>query len=187
MDALDHAQLEKMEDDFKIYGINQIIHDSLKPFKIIQYQFTSASDGSVSFPSNYVHFLDGAFTVYGSTVNQINFINGDEKAKVLTNQLRAISLSNPVAEDNSTGFQLYPQSTQTGFYNYLRRPAVPVYAYTQVGRVITYDSNNSTQLEWQDNYIDNIIARAMAYLGINLSENEVVQFSQLKQQQTNSQ
>ena len=184
--CLDAAQNDKFTEDFKSYGIDQTIHDSLKPFKIIQYQFTSASDGSVAFPDNYYHFLDGLFTVTGSTINQVSFFSSDEKAKLLTNQLRPVTLSNPFAEDSATGFQLYPQSVQTGFYNYLRRPATPIYGYTQVGRAITYNAATSVQLEWGDNYIDNIISRALAYMGLNMSENEIIQFSQLKQGQTNA-
>lgn len=182
--AINRAQKEKIESDFKLYSTDQTVRDSLKPFKVTQQQFTSAADGQVTFPSNYLHFLGGAFTVTGSTINQVNFFIDEEKPEVLTNQLRPVSLSKPKAELSSVGFQLYPQSVQIGFYNYLRYPADAVYDYTQVGRTITYNAAGSTQLEWSDVYVNNIIARALAYWGIYVSDKDIIEFSQLKQQQT---
>jgi len=184
MSSLDTAQLEKLENDFKQYKTDQTISDSLSVFKITNLQFTSSSSGLITFPTDYMHFLDDIFTVYGSTVNKCTQLGEDEKADALTNQLRPISVSNPSYENAAGGLQLYPQTTQTGFYSYIRRPAVPVLAYTQAGRTITYDAVGSTQLEWQDNYLPNVIARALAYWGIYMDEDKIIQFSQVKQQQT---
>lgn len=182
--ALDAAQMEKFNEDFKFYQINQQIVDALSPFKT-RYQFTSASDGNVTNPSDYQHLLGSVFTVSGSTVNPVHFVNEDELPNALISQLRPVTLTKPIAIDSAEGFQLYPQSQQTGFFTYLRRPAIPVLGYTQVGRDITYDPNTSTQLEYYDVYLDNIVARSMKYLGINLDEQAVQQFAQLQQQQTN--
>jgi len=165
------------EEWFKPYGANQEIHDALRPFRVYQ-QFTSSSAGFVTFPSDYLHLLGQPFTVTGSTVNRISFVNEDELPFALTSQLRPVTTSYPIAVDTATGFSIYPQSTQTGFYNYLRRPATPVYAYSQVGRVISYDSAASTQLEWSDVYINNIIARSLRYVGINMDENGISQFAE---------
>ena len=114
----------------------------------------------------------------------IRFVNEDELPFALTSQLRTVSTSKPIAKDTSGGFQLYPQSTQTGFYNYLRRPNAPVLGYTQTGRTITYDPNTSTQLEFTDVYINNIIARALKFWGINMAEQDIQQFAQLQTQET---
>jgi hypothetical protein len=184
MSNLDAGQLEAFEDDFKTYALNQGLRDSLHPFKVTNKQFTSASDGSVNFESDYMHFLDGCYTVTGSTINKVSFISEDEKAEALTSQLRPVSTSWPLAEGTATGFQLYPQTQQTGFYSYLRRPATPVLAFSQVGRALTYNAGASTQLEWTDNYVNNIIARALAYSTVFMDEDKVLQFSQLKQAQT---
>lgn len=184
MQVLDNAQLEAVEDWFAPYGSTQIIHDALRQLRT-QVQFTSASDGQVTFASDYLHLIGSPYTITGSTVNAVRFVNEDELPLALTSQLRAVSTSKPIAKDTSTGFQLYPQSQQTGFYNYLRRPATPVLAYTQVGRVITYNSAGSTQLEFTDAYINNIIARALKYLGINMAEQDISQFAQVQTQETN--
>ena len=184
MQTLDNAQLEATEDWFSQYGVTQIIHDAIRKLRV-QVQFTSASsNGDVVFPADYLHMIGNPYTVTGSTVNAVRFVNEDELPFALTSQLRPVSTSKPIAKDTATGFQLFPQSAQMGFYNYLRRPAAPVLGYTQTGRTITYNPGTSTQLEFTDVYINNILARALKFWGINMAEQDIQQFAQLQTQET---
>lgn len=183
MQTLDNAQLEAVEEWFSTYGATQIIHDAIRKLRV-QKSFTSDSTGLVTFDSDYLHLIGGAYTVSGSTINNVRFLNEDELALALKSQLRAVSTSNPIAIDASVGFRLYPAATQAGFYNYLRRPATPVLGYTQSGRTITYDPNTSTQLEFTDVYINNIISRALKFWGINMAEQDIQQFAQIQTQET---
>lgn len=183
MQTIDSAQLEATEDWFAGYGATQILHDAIRKLRT-QVQFTSSSDGQITFASDYLHMVGNPYTVTGSTANAVRFVNEDELPYALTSQLRPVSTSKPIAKDTSVGFQLYPQSTQTGFYNYIRRPATPVLGYTQTGRTITYDPNTSTQLEFTDVYINNIMARALKFWGINMAEQDIQQFAQLQTQET---
>jgi hypothetical protein len=59
---------------------------------------------------------------------------------------------------------------------FLRRPAAPVYGYSQVSRVITYNSGTSTQLEWNDLFINLVIYRALSVLGVQLSDEKLAQY-----------
>lgn len=183
MQTLDNAQLEAVEEWFSTYGATQIIHDAIRKLRV-QKSFTSDSTGLVTFDADYLHLIGGAYTVSGSTINNVRFLNEDELALALKSQLRVVSTSNPIAIDASVGFRLYPASTQSGFYNYLRRPATPVLGYTQSGRTITYDPNTSTQLEFTDVYINNIISRALKFWGINMAEQDIQQFAQIQTQET---
>jgi hypothetical protein len=183
MDSLDTGQMDAFEEFFKMYGINQNVHDALRPFRIY-YQFTSDSSGFVTFPDGYLHLIGQPFTVTGSTVNRIEFLNEDELPFALTSQLRPISNTYPIASDTSMGFSVYPQQTQTGFFTYLRRPARPVYATVESGRLIVFDATNSINLEWEDSYINNIIARALKYVSVNMGEPEVYNFASQYEQET---
>jgi hypothetical protein len=183
MQTLDNAQLEAVEEWFSTYGTTQIIHDAIRKLRV-QKSFTSDSTGLVTFDADYLHLIGGAYTVSGSTINNVRFLNEDELALALKSQLRAVSTSNPIAIDASVGFRLYPAATQAGFYNYLRRPAAPVLGYTQSGRSITYDPLTSTQLEFTDVYINNIISRALKFWGINMAEQDIQQFAQIQTQET---
>jgi hypothetical protein len=183
--TLDNAQIEAVSGWFEQYGATQKIHDAIRKLRS-QVQFTSASDGQVDFASDYLHMIGGAYTVTGSSVNPVRFVNEDEIALALKSQLRPVSTSLPIAKDTATGFQIYPQVTQTGFYNYLRRPLKPVYGYTQVpgSRTITYDNATSTQLEFTDVYINNIISIALKFWGINMAEQDIQAFAQNQTQET---
>ena len=181
--TLDNAQIEAVSDWFELYGTTQKIHDAIRKLRS-QVQFTSTSDGQVDFASNYLHMIGGAYTVTGSTINSIRFVNEDEVALALKSQLRPVSTSLPIAKDTATGFQIYPQVAQTGFYNYLRRPLKPVYGYTTSGRTITYDNATSTQLEFTDVYINNIISIALKFWGINMAEQDIQAFAQNQTQET---
>ena len=183
MQTLDNAQLEAVEEWFSTYGTTQIIHDAIRKLRV-QKSFTSDSTGLVTFDADYLHLIGGAYTVSGSSINNVRFLNEDELALALKSQLRAVSTSNPIAIDASVGFRLYPAATQSGFYNYLRRPATPVLGYTQTGRTITYNSGTSTQLEFTDVYINNIISRALKFWGINMAEQDIQQFAQIQTQET---
>lgn len=181
--TLDNAQIEAVSDWFELYGTTQKIHDAIRKLRS-QVQFTSTSDGQVDFASNYLHMIGGAYTVTGSTINSIRFVNEDEVALALKSQLRPVSTSLPIARDTATGFQIYPQVAQTGFYNYLRRPLKPVYGYTTSGRTIIYDNATSTQLEFTDVYINNIISIALKFWGINMAEQDIQAFAQNQTQET---
>jgi hypothetical protein len=183
MQTLDNAQLEAVEEWFSTYGTTQIIHDAIRKLRV-QKSFTSDSTGLVTFDADYLHLIGGAYTVSGSTINNVRFLNEDELALALKSQLRAVSTSNPIAIDASVGFRLYPAATQSGFYNYLKRPATPVLGYTQSGRTITYNPGTSTQLEFTDVYINNIISRALKFWGINMAEQDIQQFAQIQTQET---
>ena len=180
---LDAGQLDAFEEYFKPYGTDQIVHDALRPFRVY-YQFTSDSAGVVTFPSDCQHIVGSPYSVMGSTVNDITFVLEDEWASAIKSQLRPVSLMSPIALDTNNGFMLWPSQLQIGFFTYLRRPAIPVYAYTQVGRVITYNAAGSTQLEWLEVYWNNIIARALKYAGVNMDEEGVSQFADMYEKET---
>lgn len=183
--TLDNAQIEAVEEWFKLYGTTQSIHDAIRKLRV-QKQFTTSSDGILTFDSDYLHMIGGGFTVNGSTINTIRFLNEDELSFALKSQLRTVSASNPIAKDIATGLQLFPQIQHIGFYNYLRRPAKPVYGYTQApgSRTIVYDNATSTQLEFTDVYINNIISRALKFWGINMAEQDIQAFAQNQTQET---
>ena len=181
--TLDNAQIEAVSGWFEQYGATQKIHDAIRKLRS-QIQFTSTSDGQVNFASDYLHMIGGAYTVTGSSVNAVRFVNEDEIALALKSQLRPVSTSLPIAKDTATGFQIYPQVAQTGFYNYLRRPLKPVYGYTTSGRTINYDNATSTQLEFTDVYINNIISIALKFWGINMAEQDIQAFAQNQTQET---
>lgn len=173
-----------------LYGESQRIDDALSTFKA-KYTFTpvTSPSGIITLPANYMHLLSLYTTVYSNALARnvysgVQVLSEEELIERLESQVIPVSLEDPIAIMNSQNMiQLFPEQGQTGGVYYLRRPATPVFAYTQSGRVITYNQAGSTQLEWRDFDINNIIAIALSYYGLNLSSNEVMQFAELKTQQ----
>lgn len=176
------AQLDVLEDFYKLYAAEEYLHEALDVFKV-DYQFTSAADGTVSLPANYLHLLPNVITVTGSMMNLVRFVGEDEWSKAILSQLRAVSTANPIARTYGSGFKLHPQTTQIGTVTYIRLPNAPVFGYTVGGtanRTITYNSSTSTQLEWDDAYINKIISKALQYAGVYMSELEITAFGMQK-------
>jgi hypothetical protein len=180
---MDSGQLDAIEEWFAPYGETQKLHDALRQIRVY-YQFTSDSAGIVTFPSDYLHILGSPFTVTGSTVNEITFVQESELPFALKSQLRPVSNSYPIAVDTATGFSIYPQQAQAGYFNYLKRPAAITLAVTQVGRVVTYDPVNSIQPQFSDVYINNILAKALKYAGVYMNEEGVSSFANRFNQET---
>jgi hypothetical protein len=173
-----------------LYGESQRIDDALSAFKA-RYNFTNMDtpSGIITMPSNYLHLLSLYTTVYNSQLGRniysgVQVLSEEELIERLESQVIPVSLEDPIAIMNSQNrIQLFPEQGQTGGVYYLRRPAVPAFVYTQSGRTITYNQGGSTQLEWRDFDINNIISIALSYYGLNLSSQEVMQFAQVKQQE----
>lgn len=180
---LDAAQLDCFEDWFDLYGRTQDIHDALIPFRI-PYQTTSDANGIVTFPADYVHILGSPYIT--SSYEPIRFYNEDEWPNAVNSQLRPATTTKPIAIDTSDGFDMYPNATYTVRFVYLRRPVTPVYATIvggSNGRTLLYDAANSVQLEWNDAFVNKIIAVSLKYTGINMDEDKIVAFGEQYQKE----
>jgi hypothetical protein len=172
------------------YGESQRIDDALSPFKD-KYTFANVdtTGGVISLPSNYMHLLSLYTTQYSSTLGRnvysaVQVLDEEELIARLESQVIPVTPDDPIAIMNKLNkIQLFPEAPATGGVYYLRRPAVPNFVYTQSGRTITYNQGGSTQLEWRDIDVMNIIVIALSYYGLNMSSAELVQFSQIKDTQ----
>ncbi len=57
-----------------------------------------------------------------------------------------------------------------------------VWGYTMNGQIPEYSEALSTQPEWNDTDMNEIIYLALSYIGVNLKDPDVSQFAQLKTQ-----
>lgn len=172
------------------YGESQRIDDALSVFKD-KYTFANIDTpgGVITLPANYQHLLSLYTTVYNATLSRnvysgVQVLNEEELIERLESQVIPVTPDDPIAIMNKQNkIQLFPESPATGGVYYLRRPAVPNFVYTQSGRTITYNQGGSTQLEWRDIDVQNIIVIALSYYGLNMSSADIVQFAQVKEAQ----
>lgn len=185
--ALDRASMAIFKTMLKGYAINQEYQDALSPFKT-PYVFTNTSSnvGVITLPDNYVHLLSITALLFDNDIEAnkhfpVEVVNADELAERLGSQIKPVTRNKPVAHFIDKGkFQLFPSKPAVGQVWYLKRPNKPVFSYTQSGRAVTYDPTTSVQLEWGEIETNAVIYQALQLLGVNLSDEQMVQYTQLK-------
>lgn len=184
------GQLAYYSDIKPKYATSQLIKEILSPFKR-KYNFTPSVtiSGYIVIPSNvnYLDLLDVQiqYVEDGRTIYvPIPMVNEDERSYALNSQINPVSVTSPIGEMDVPRFiRLYPTSGYTGTATYFKEPTKPVFGYNLIsGRVIVYDAATSTQLEWRSTEITQVVLKALSSIGINLSDQEVQQFSQIKTQ-----
>jgi len=181
-EVLDRGQMSYYGDMKTRYATSQYVKDALAPFRE-SYNFTATVSGIVVIPdATYLDLLDMQvfYQISNRTVYApVKMVNEDERANRLSSQRDPVTVTSPIGEQfGSRSFRLYPASSYNGNVTYLRRPAKPVFAYTLIsGRVIVYDSANSTQLEWGEQHLNAIVIKGLATLGINLTDAELANYA----------
>ena len=187
--VIDRGQMSLYSDLQSKYATSQRIKDALAPFRQT-YNFTTQVSGYVIVPANlnYLNLLDLQiyFQISNRTVYAaVPMVNEDVRAAKLNSQVDPVTATSPIGEQTGAGaFRLYPAGQYNGTVTFLRRPAKPVFGYNVIsGRVIVYDPNTSTQLEWAEEWQNQVLVKALASIGINLSDQEISQYAQLKTQE----
>lgn len=186
-EIVDRGQMSLYEDLQPRYATSQRIKDALSVFKEKENFTTQISGNIIVTDSRYLNLLDIQiyFQISDRTVYYpLDILNEDVRADRLNSQLDPVTITSPVAEQVAAKtFRLYPASQYNGNITFLRRPIKPVFAYTVIsGRVIVYNSVNSTQLEWNETWHNAILIKALSSIGINLTDSEVAQYAELKSQ-----
>jgi len=180
--ALSRASLWAFNDWRSVYPDNVEAFEALAPFKT-KLDFTTDSGGAftVSGGQNYMQVTSMEVSVVDNGSPRrfpVKLLREDEIASRLNSQRRTPTAKRPCAEEVAPGsFLLYPAQVHGGTIRFFRKPVAPVFGYTQVGRAITYNSGTSTQLEWTEPYLNKVIFKALAFLGVNLSDDKIAQYS----------
>lgn len=187
VNVVDAGQMALYRDLKPKYASSQWVKDALSPFREV-YNFTTQISGYIIVPdTDYLDLLDIQiyFQVSDRTVYApVKLVNEDERADRLNSQLDPVTITSPIGEQTALRtFRLYPLNTYNGNVTYLRRPVKPVYGYTTISqRVIVYDPNTSTQLEWRETEIVPLLLKGLQSIGINLSDQEIQNYAQIKTQ-----
>ena len=186
----DRGQLSLYDDLSAKYATSQRIKDALVPFRAT-YNFTPVNtiSGVVVVPSNsdlmnlldvQVRYSDSVRTHYVS----VKMYNEDEISMRLMSQIDPIDSTSPIGEVIAPRYyRIYPTQGYTGTVTYFRRPKKPVFNYTVIsGRVIVYNPIGSVELEFPENWQNAVLAKALSSIGINIGEQDIMQYAELKTQ-----
>lgn len=185
---MDRGQMAYYNDIVPKYATSQIIKDCLSPFRVkVSFDHNSTNDGLIGLGGNFQDLLDITiqFDENGRTIYYpVKMTNEDEIGDRLNSQIDPPTIQAPVGEVVGLGqFQFYPAVDEyTGTVRYLRRPNPPTCTYDVIGgRVI--EITGGDPLEWRDIDIDAILLKSLSSIGINLSDQEVSQFAEMKSQE----
>jgi len=84
----------------------------------------------------------------------------------------------PVCNLQSTFIRFSPILTGNVSIVYLRLPVKPVYAVKETDGYYEYDSVNSTELEWGDLQIIDILTILLGDLGLEMKSQDVINYSE---------
>lgn len=186
---IDRGQLSLFEDLQPQYATNQRIKDALAPFRVV-YPFTSDPGQGLTVPDDdYMNLLslNITYTQGGRTIHfPVKMYNEDELAHRLMSQIDPVTEFEPIGEVIGVGvFNLYPlNENYTGEVTYFKRPEKINIVYTYENRVLEIDENNpaTVGISFTENWQNAVLMKALSSVGINIGEQDVMQYAEMKNQ-----
>lgn len=175
------------------YAKTQMLNDLLSPFKD-KASVNSDASGLVVLSADCQLFLS-IYTSYfdpskgKKRFRPVTILNEDEIAERLDASILEPTFKDPVGMEmgrdmnGKVNIQLYPETAFVATAYFLRTPKTPFFKYTQAGREVTYDQGGSQQLEWTEIAINKILIKTVQMLGVNISDQMIIQYTELKNQQ----
>ena len=172
------------------YEVTQKISDDLRIFKE-NFNMLIDNNGQATLPSNYIHAISigaiaGKNTTPGKSEKQfitVDIIPEDKEYYRLGSVIVPPTKKQPIAVIKDTYVQVYPENMGSVKFSYLRRPVEPVWGYDIVNGRPVYSESKSTNLEWPDQTINDIIIRACNFIGISIKDGDIVSYTQGKTQE----
>lgn len=185
------AQSELLNEKYNGLGIDS--YDEGHPLWISEFRSTvnissssTTSTYSVFNKPNDYRFFSSARSVDTSSGDvylvDIDFIRDFEVGERLSSEIDKPTKTYPVIIEYGSFFGVAPKSVKNITLTYIKNPAVPVYAYTVSGGRPVFDEANSVDFTFGESMYPEIAFRMAKYLGIQIREPELVQYSQLKEQ-----
>ena len=176
------------------YQQTQKISDDLRPFIKKIYQPLNNGKFLWSDISDYMH-LSSLRARYYKINNQtgnseirhsgVKIVDDSELSNYLDSSIVNPTQEYPIAAIYNGYVQVYPENLDGIEVTYLSRPIKPEWAWTvnQSLGIPEYDDANSTNLNWSDELFNEIAIRVLSFMGVNLKDNTITQYSELKKQQ----
>lgn len=163
--------------------------DDMKAFKVSLLNIALVS-GVLSWPSDYAHRNTITYN-YSKTINgtattlpkPVEILREAEFAARNGNYTKRPTTQNPIGVVRSDGVHIRPLTIAAVDFHYYRFPIEPVFAYSLGDGFITYDALESTELEWVVDEHFTIVKMILSLTGINLREDQIVNYAELKLKQ----
>ncbi len=163
------------------YEVTQKMKDDLRSCKVVT-TLPVTSDGEMILPSNYVHPTAITYIkVLNSDCGEeptakrksVETIDDDKWDERIDNSIKTPSLDFPICNFLVDRIRYEPKILKEVEFSYLRTPNKPIWGYTVVNGIETYDSNTSVQFDWSEILFTDIAKIVLSYLSINLRDDEL--------------
>jgi hypothetical protein len=167
------------------YQETQKITDDLRPF--VKRINLNLNFGQLQYPEDYVHFaslMAVRFVNIAGTSNsiprhiEIQAVDESELGYMLGSDIVYPEPDYPVVAFYDNYMQVYPIETSNVIFTYLRRPVKPLWAFDIVNNRPVYNDANSVDIEFPDETLNEIAMKILSYVGINLREPSLMQYSE---------
>ena len=114
---------------------------------------------------------------------EVEQVRDMELGQRLSSSIISPSRSYPIYISYDSYFQFYPSGVGIATLTYLRKPRKSIWNFTSVNNRPIYDSSTSIDSEFGEECLNEIVMRICNYLGINLSNTLLMQYSDKMQQE----
>jgi hypothetical protein len=184
-EACKYAQIEYFNKLRKQFGETEDNVDMLSPF-IVSSTLPIDNYGHSQYPDDYVNTVSTRSTYYKDNVPKfvdVKFVRNSEIGNVLSSAIINPTKRYPVLTYYDTYIQFYPKDLGYVTFDYLRLPTDPIWAYTTVNNRPVYDPTNSVDFEFLPEDANEIAFMVCSYMGSNMREPALVQYSEVMKQQ----
>jgi hypothetical protein len=163
------------------YAVTEKISNSLSPFLSDKTTVTIDANGQCTTPTDMIQMVAVTKEVSGKE-NEITRVEQDRVANNLSSYYDAPDTEFPIYTQLRTKLQFYPKALASASIVYLKKPTNMSWAFTTVSGRYVYDPILSVQPLWSDVDMNEVMYIALSYIGVNLKDQEVSQFANIKTQ-----
>ena len=166
------------------FETSKVITSDLEPFKVIMGDKTmelKVKDGYATQPDNYYFPSTMRLRVVKSVVEswrKVDILSDQEFDNRISSALLQPNLRYPACNFQAGVIRVAPRTIRSLYFVYLKLPQKPVFSVSYDRGFAEYDPTNSTELEWNDmNILDIVSILINELLQVQISMQEIQQMS----------
>jgi hypothetical protein len=183
--AINLAVTDLFNMQYKAFGETQRISDDLSQFKVIAPIPLAAGIGPL--PANHLYTLSVYVTKIGtvSIIKRLRIVEEQFIAQYIDSEAFAPTEDFCICRLIGTNIHVYPETVTEIGITYFRRPSTCKFAYTLtglLGNIPVYDAINSIQIDYSEAAYNQILQKALTYLGVAQKDSTLMQEQQMFRQ-----
>lgn len=181
----DQAQLLSYEEDRLIFLKTGESSDYLNWFLKNTVINPNYLTGYANYPSDFQHTA-GVRSYYNGIERPVELVENKAWGEVQASQLMNPTMLFPKYTEFLGEYRFLPKNIGIVMLDYWKRPIKPVWNYTIINNVPTYNSIGSIDFEWEAFSFPRIMSNYLSLIGCNLSDSNIQKFAKEYQQETKS-